>query len=255
MTQLATLIVPFYRNVKMLREQLGIWVLYPQEVWDSLGVIVVDDGSPEPAREVILESGFDYSRRQFQLYRILKDIPWNRNGARNLGAHVAAKNWILQTDIDHVLPVNSAIQLVRVLPTLSAKQWYRFRRFRRGRADETRKKDRISPNETYGEIKPHGDSYLCTREHYWKAGGYNEDFTGCLGGGSPFQRELEKIAPAALAPSSVSLEVYTRDVCEDASDNTLSRDTSEYARRRKALERAGKIKGHNPLRFPWERQL
>ena len=45
-----TLIVPFYRNVEMLREQCRLWNLLPEDI----RVIVVDDGSPEPAAPIIL---------------------------------------------------------------------------------------------------------------------------------------------------------------------------------------------------------
>jgi len=51
---------------------------------------------------------------------------------------------------------------------------------------------------------------------------------------------------------NICLHVYTRDKCPDASAK-LDRSRSEYKRRSIALTRAGKIKGHDPLRFPWER--
>lgn len=239
-----TLIVPFYRNVQMLKHQIAAWEQYPAEV----PIVVVDDGSPEPAREVLLEHASPALRERVSLYRIAVDIPWNRGGARNLGAHMAEPGWIVHVDIDHVLPAQFAQQLLDF--EADRGHWYRFERFRVGKADETRRKDKIGDDVEFGKIHPHIDSYLCTRDIYWQAGGYNEDFSGCLGGGSPFLAELERVGGKPLmAPDPVHLLVFTRSVAADASDHTLSRDRTEFARRKAAMR--GRYRGHDPLRFPW----
>lgn len=244
-----TLIVPYYRNVGMLREQLAHWETYPAGV----RVVLVDDGSPEPAAPIVDALASADLRTRLRVYRIAKDIPWNRGGARNLGAHVAQTPWLVHIDIDHVLPAPSARALL--VASLDPARWYRFPRFRRGKADETRNKDAIGRGVEYGPIKPHCDSYLCLRSLYWQVGGYDENYSGCLGGGSPFLAQLALAAPVALLPPAVFLEVYTRDVVPDASDFSLSRDTREYSRRRKAQEAAGKTKAVNPMRFEWSRLL
>ena len=243
-----SLIVPFYRNVGMLREQLRIWEHYPEGV----SIVLVDDGSPEDARSIVLEHASAALRGRIALYRIEVDIPWNRGGARNLGTRqAAATDWVVHVDIDHVLPVGTAERLLAFEP--DPKRWYRFERFRNGCADETRRKDKIPEDLAYGKIHPHIDSYLCSHELYWKAGGYNEDFSGCLGGGSPFLAELERVAgPPLMAPADAPLVVYTRSVVADASDHTLSRERGEFARRKAAMR--GRLKGHRPIRFPWTKQ-
>jgi glycosyltransferase involved in cell wall biosynthesis len=244
-----TLIVPYYRNAAMLCEQAKEWLLYPPE----LRVILVDDGSPEPALPIIKQIGHSEA---LEVYRIGVDIPWNRGGARNLGAHQATTDWIMHVDIDHVLPAGCAADLLGMVPMLNTKRWYRFPRFRRGRADETRRKDKIPDDVEFGEIHPHVDSYLCRRSLYWKTGGYDEDYSGCLGGGSPFLKRLEERAPVEIIKHrDVFLVVYTRSACQDASDFSLSRDTSEYSRRRKAKEAKRDTEPRNTLRFPWERVL
>jgi hypothetical protein len=227
-----TLIVPFYRNVEMLKRQSAEWNSYPSD----MKIIVVDDCSPEPAEPLV-------ERRDITILRITDDIKWNRNGARNLGAHVADTEWIMQIDIDHLLPARAANSLTFIANKLSPLHMYRFPRFRRGAADETRMKDRIPRGMTYGKIKPHGDSYLCTKAAYWKAGGYNYAFSGHLGGGSPFLAQLERVAKLHMLPHSINLEVFTKSECSDASDTTLSRDQSHYIATKKRLEREGKIKG------------
>jgi glycosyltransferase involved in cell wall biosynthesis len=242
-----TMIVPFYRNSAMLAEQIREWNRYPE----GFKFIVIDDGSPEPALPIIeYEASLELLER-LSIYRIGVDIPWNRGGARNLGAQLADTDWIIHVDIDHLLPVESAKALLEAEVTPLC--WYRFPRFRKGRADETRRKDALPDDVTFGQIKPHVDSYLCTKAMFWQAGGYNEEFSGCLGGGTPFLSELAKIAEPELLPETAALHVYTRDVIADASDHTLSRDTSEFTRRKKAM--GGNYRGSNPIRFPWTQEL
>lgn len=234
-----TLVIPYYRQPEMLRRQLDVVSGYPRGVQ----VVVVDDGSPEPAADVITADD------AVELYRIDIDIPWNRGGARNLGARVARSAWLVHVDVDHILPAPAAIALQAWKP--NPRHWYRFPRYRVGRADETRRKDSIADDVTFGEIKPHMDSYLCARDLYWRAGGYDEDYSGCLGGGTPFTQLLQKVGGAArILPPQIMLHVYTRDVVPDASVSTLSRDTTEYKRRKL---RKGIVKGRNPIRFPWHR--
>lgn len=249
MLNAVTLIVPYYRNPLMLAEQINVWNNYP----DPVILIVVDDGSPEPAYNVIEKYAALVTLERLQLYRIGIDVAWNRGGARNLGAHVAETEWIMQLDIDHILPADSARHLLEFDP--NPTQWYRLERYRVGKADVTRKKDRIHPDQEYGLIHPHVDSYLCTRKRYWEIGGYDEDYSGCLGGGNPFLKQMEQRSKPLMLPLDIHLNVYTRDKVSDASDTTLNRDSTEYTRRRREKEASGRIKAVNPLRFPWERVL
>ena len=248
-----TIIFPFYRNVEMLKRQVEEWNKYPE----GIKVVCVDDGSPEPALPIINRNLWPVALRcdidRVQVYRIGIDVPWNRSGARNLGAHVATTEWIIHVDIDHILPADAAVDLLAFAP--NPKRWYRFPRWRVGRADDTRKKDKIPDDQEYGEIHPHVDSYLVRKEVYWDVGGYNEDYSGAIGGGNPFLRRLEAAQPVDMLPAPIRLEVYTRDVIKDASDWSLPRDPSEYSRRKRIIERDPNKKPKNPLRFPWTREL
>jgi hypothetical protein len=244
-----TIIVPYYRNPLMLERQIEEWNLFPT----CFRFIVVDDGSPEPAAPIVEAHAHGCLRDCLAVYRIGVDIPWNRGGARNLGSHVAQTDWLVHIDIDHVLPWECAQPLATFIA--HPARWYRFPRFRQGRADATRRKDKISPEERFGQIHPHVDSFLCTRELFWKVGGYDEDYSGCLGGGNPFLKQLERAAAVELLPPEIHLHVYTRDAVPDASDTTLSRSSEEYSRRRREKDRTGRTRALNPLRFPWGRVL
>ena len=217
----------------MLKRQFQEIEHYPE----NIKVIVVDDCSKEEIKEW---------PERVDVYRILDDIPWNRGGARNLGTLQAKTDWIVHIDIDHILPVESAIFLSNFMPDKDC--WYRFPRFRVGPADETRRKDKIPDDCTFGKIHPHIDSYLVTKDNYWKAGGYDESYSGCLGGGSPFLEQLGKVAKLELLPDAISLHVHTRHSTKDANTEDLSRDTSEYRRRRELI---GHCRGENPIRFDW----
>lgn len=226
-----TLIIPYYRNPAMLERQAQEWVKYGRNV----EVIVVDDGSPEPAYPTV-KLARDLGAN-VRLFRVIPDIPWNRNGARNLGAMQATTDWILHVDIDHILPVATAEELA--LWEAAKGEWYRFTRYRVGKADFTRKKDDIPDDVEFGKIKPHMDSYLCERATYMKLGGYDEDYSGSLGGGTPFVKEMETAAHRVDLPEPFVLHVYTTHAIKDASDIHLSRDHTRYT----MINRRKKISG------------
>jgi glycosyltransferase involved in cell wall biosynthesis len=235
-----TLILPYYNAPQMLRRQLDEVARYP----GTIKTIVVDDGSPVKAQGVFKKGD------RASLYRITEDVAWNRGQARNLGAYVADTEWIIQVDIDHILPVACAERLVKLD---LQNHWYRFPRFRVGKADYTRKKDFIDPNIEYGRIHPHIDSYLIPRKMYWMTGGYDERYSGCLGGGSPFLSRLTKqFGEPLMLPDDIFLEVHTSSSVQDASVSELSRDTAEYQRRRALY---GDSKPVSILNYPWEKVL
>lgn len=250
-----TLIIPYYRNPLMLARQLTEIAAYVAG-WK---VIIVDDGSPEPAEPIVRAWLAEQPThllwaRDMSLYRIDVDIPWNREGARNLASRECQTEWMVHVDIDHVLPAQCARRLIHS-EWWNSGEFYRFSRHRVGAADETRKKDRIPTTAEFGEIHPHVDSYLCTKDAYWKAGGYNEDFSGILGGGGEFLRRLGKTAHATIAPPDVHLRVYTRHAIADASDLYCSRELADVRRLERVQREAGNPPPTSWLRFPWHRVL
>jgi len=232
-----SLIIPYYRSPLMLQKQLENVLEY----MDDFDIIVVDDCSQEPAENIINKD------HNIQLFRIDDDIPWNREGARNLGAFKANTEWIIHLDTDHILKKECADNLLNT--SLDTNHWYRFPRYRNGKADDTRRKDAIPDDQEYGKIKPHIDSYLCTKELYMESGGYNEEYSGCLGGGGPFLKHLAKTGgESLLVPDNVYLEVYTKSNIKDASVCDLSRDKTEFKLRKKKF---GTKKAINCLRFKY----
>jgi hypothetical protein len=228
----------------MLRKQIENWASYSPEARQQFKLVVIDDGSPEPASDVMKAS--DGAR----LYRIAKDVAWGRNIARNLGVHVSDTEYVLNIDIDHVLPPSSADELLKL--ELDPNAWFRFPRWRVGKADETRKKDSIPADCEMGKILPHIDSHLMKRDLFLKSP-YHPAYQGFLGGGSPFLKRMESIAPVKVLPDNVCLHVYTRHVIADASVTTLSRDTTRYAKIKKEIERTGYTVPKMVFDFEWSR--
>lgn len=248
-----TYIIPYYDAPKMLYAQLLNFRSMDESVHAWLRLLIVDDCSPVPAESIVSKFMRSDMTALISLYRIKTDIPWNRNGARNLGSREANTPWLLHTDIDHVLYPSATNALGDA--KLNHSKWYRFKRYRVGRADETRRKDAIPDDVEYGEIKPHGDSYLCTRAAYWAAGGYDEDYSGHLGGGSPFLKHMVDVCGEPIV-LPVALHVFTRhSKIGDGSVSTLSRDLEPYRRTNEAKRAQGNPKGMAPLRFDWERLI
>jgi hypothetical protein len=259
LSPLITMVVPYYRQPKMLEKQLETWDSYSPHVQDAFRFVIVDDCSPERAEDVRVAFATLYAPApDIELYRIEKDVPWNRGMARNLGTKMATTPWVLHVDTDHVLPAKSAKQLVEYLTPPEGFHgrcaWYRFARLRIGAADETRKKDKADPRDSNVEIHPHIDSYVCRTEMYWKAGGYNEDFSGVLGGGTPFLKEMTRVNGEPVVLNNCYLHVHTRHSVPDSSEHTLPRSPEAFKKRKQEImAKRGTLRGHDPIRLPWHR--
>jgi hypothetical protein len=259
-----TFICAFYLNQGMLLEQQRIWSSYPEDLKRRLHVIVVDDGSPHsPARDVFAPCGLASQR----LYRLGVDVRWNWLACRNLAVDQATTDWVLLTDIDHVLPVETLRALLakaahrgrlertlapfpkgEVMPLVHAinrEYIYRFPRVDAPRPwpyalAECPRRDEAK---SY-----HPNSWLMTRAMFDRVGGYDERFSGFYGSDSEF-RERCKITPdgAATRPASGVVVLdhplvrYDRAVLADASTTTY--------------ERKAKTDGHNVPRIKAERDL
>lgn len=241
-----TIVMPYYENPGMLQLQFEGWASWPAKRKRRLRVILVDDGSPHyPAAEVSRPEGLP----ALEIYRVGEDRPWHQHAARNLGAHVAAEGWLLLTDMDHVLTDAAARAL--------------FKRMDAGELDEgtAYMLDRLEADTGLptlngaGQPKPHPNSFLMTRETFWRVGGYDERLTGFYGTDAYFRRRL--FTRARQGHLDVPLVRYWRDLIPDASTNGLprkeGRDSPERTRRL-ALAAAAP-ENILTLDFPWERAL
>lgn len=154
-----TFIYTYYNQIDMLRTQLENWRNYPQGVRNKIKFMLVDDCSQRPAVDLVGNPNIDLS-----IYRVLEDKYCNIGGARNLGTKVAETEWVLHSDMDHIIPSLAAEAMLK-LAAADARKIYKFQRI----------------DHTTGETKIHPGTMLLTRDLYWEVGGCDEDFVGNYG--------------------------------------------------------------------------
>jgi hypothetical protein len=242
-----TLCLAYYENPGMLRRQLEAIAELKPWVREQLELIVVDDGSPtKPAADVdrvVVKLG--RARRRpgrgaaglfaFSLFRMGVDVPWNMDACRNLAASKAKTDWLLLTDIDHLVPEKTWVKLITA--ALNPGAAYKF-----GRVND--------PDMT--PYKPHPNTWLMTRALFDKAGGYDERLAGWYGTDGDFRNAVTAVAPV-YSFKEVVIRV-PREVTPDASTTTLVRRSPENAAGLDQAKQArAQIKGWRPLRnsFPW----
>lgn len=241
-----SLIMPYYRNPGMLAEHYRHLVMHvPETIRDMMEVIIVDDGSPEPAADVHILSSV---ARIVSIYRIKVDKPWNQHGARNLGAAVSRGRTLLLTDMDHVIPADT---LAWTIAAVDKHAWMFPRR------------DAPALNPTVGKDgvthKPHPNTFAMRRTVWDEVGGYDEDFCGFYGTDSMFRRRLNAVTGIVMAPAHAYIVRYPREVIPDASTTTLDRDAYRRPNERAAVyaKKAREGRQGKPLvmNFEWERVI
>ena len=216
-----SIVFAYYDNPEMLRFQLSKFGTYSQEGFDSCEIVIVDDCSPVfPARDVIRE----YDLPNVRLFRVGVDRPWNQDAARNIGAHESCGQYLLLTDIDHVVPEATLLELCEIQDSRSVYTLPRKTHF------------------SNKVIHSHVNSYFLSRSLYWDIGGYDEDFWGTYGSDRLFRTRVLKSAPIKELPNS-RLELVTRGSIPDAKNTTFSRHPSLWRRLRSLLLRLSKKLG------------
>lgn len=234
-----TLVMAYYMNRRMLIEQAGHWRSLPAEIAARLHIVIVDDGSPEETASEALRSLKRPAVASLQLWRMLVDVRWNQDACRNLGVRQAPTEWLLLTDMDHIVPATTWLRLMR--GKLSKHAVYRF-----GRVS--------APSmEPY---KPHPNSWALTRATYWDCGGYDERLAGNYGTDGDFLVRV-KGRRNIVDLSDVLIRV-PREVVPDASTRTLQRKQPEDKDNiRRMLAARASDASWQPLHFsfPHERVL
>jgi hypothetical protein len=232
-----TLIFPYYENPTMLDMQLMRLSIMPAEVREALHLIVVDDGSPKsPLGEFTAACMRGLGLASVQLFRITVDVRWNWIAARNLAVSQASTEWVLMTDIDHIVPEATMRRIQEV--KLSDRNVYRF-----SRVDV--------PDLT--PYKPHPNSWLMTRAMFDKIGGYDERFSGYYGTDGEF-RDRVTAACREVVLLDQALWRVPREVVADASTTAYQRKQPED---REGVTRIRREIAQSPTphrgTFPWVR--
>lgn len=226
-----TLIMAYYDNPQMLMEHARCWTQLPAELSKHIHIVVVDDGSPRsPAREA-LQSVELPPLASIQVWRMLTDVAWNQDACRNLGAKHASTEWLLLTDMDHVVPVATWQRLIT--GKLDKRVAYRF-----GRVSAPR----LEP------YKRHPNSWALTKHTYWECGGYDERLAGNYGTDGDFFVRVKGRKNIVDLPEV--LVRVPREVVPDASTTTLKRkDPAEKDNIRRLLAERATDPHWKPLHF------
>jgi hypothetical protein len=204
-TPLISLVFAYYENPEMLELQWREISRYPAMVKKLLQVIVVDDGSPShPAGEVARPRELP----QHAIFRLDRDVRWNQDAARNIGAHEARAPWLLLTDIDHVVPEATLTKLVS--SELDPEVVYSFPRIKFESGDER---------------ESHPNSYFMTKDLYWAIGGHDEDYKGIYGKDFLFRKRVLRFTREVLLEEAPLARVGTMTVA-DAGSRTISRENT-----------------------------
>lgn len=242
-----TFCLAFYRNQGMLAHQYATWASYPDDLKSRIEVIVIDDGSPEPAIDVPRPSGLP----ALTIGR-LADVadpftpPWRQDAGRNRAAHEAVSEWLFLSDMDHVLPADSARELLERCAT-GPDVVYTFHRL-----DAPHLQPKLDKQ---GRLHPHPNTYAMRKARYWSVGGYDEDNCGIYGTDGPFRSRLVKQS-TLIHLADVPIVRFPREVIPDASTRV---DRGQYrenpAVQQRMAEKARTAAPPALLVIPWQRQL
>lgn len=156
-----TISLAYYNDGANLLAQLAAFKSYPQTV----KIQIIDDGSSQDP----IDNHLEYIPHYIDIFKIEPDIPWNISGVRNLSATVATTPWVLILDMDQVISCEEMEKILR----LPLDKYFHFYSF-------NRKLNNIT--------KFTAGTMLVSKELWWKAGGYDEDFVGNYGYNDPFFR-------------------------------------------------------------------
>lgn len=200
-----TLVMAYYDNHAMLQEHVYLWRKLDKKTRNMFDVIIVDDCSPNQPARIDSEPPLDIS-----IFRLRVDVRWNQDACRNIGVKHSNTEWVLMTDMDHVVLPETFEYLLNT--ELNKKTAYRF-----SRVD--------APNKY--PYKPHPNSWFMTKELFDYIGGYDERLSGWYGTDGDFLDRVQAAAP--IIQLDVPLMRYPREIVADASTTSLTRKTDQDA--------------------------
>lgn len=226
---MVNIIYPVYNLTEQQKKiHIDNWKNYSSELLKEFDIILVDDYSSPP-----LELDIDFPIN-LVIVRITEDKSYNIGGAKNLGLYLSTSEWVLQSDIDHLLLPKSASQLLEL--QLLSNHVYSFKR------------NRIKNDGSIEGRHPHANSFLIERKVFWECGGYDEDFSGDNGYGyedALFNDNINRKYKRVLT------DIYLTEY-ELFKTNRISRDTSRNLELLNRKRRTPNYKNGQTLRFSWE---
>lgn len=217
-----TLIYPFHDNHAFLTEQVRRWCEWPAHVRANVSAIIVDDVSTQPP---LPPSARPFPIRGFRLRP--PHVRWNWVAARNIGFNEAADGFCLVTDMDHVVPPETAEALV--FGVHRPDTVYAFNR----------------REHTGAPIAPHSASFFLTRRLFWTIGGYDERGCGYYGNDGVMRRRIAATTKMALLPEMLERHEFVGD----SSTTAYERGERDGGLKRKQALATGSFK---VLTYPYD---
>lgn len=133
-------------------------------------IIVVDDGSSIPAEKHIQKSD------KIKLYRVPIDYGFNSHGCRNL-IMKETTDWTVLFDIDRLIVDPKFAVNTITTKKLREDTLYLFEMF----------SDYSNPSTVHSSV----NEFLVHKNHFWKAGGYDEELIGMRTGDREYRQQLK----------------------------------------------------------------
>lgn len=220
----------------MLREHYRVMEQYPLLLARYAELVVCDDASDAPAFHPTAACRVDV-----RVFRIdPPHVPWSHRCATNIAARHARGEWLLLTDIDHLLTPGAAMALVGSLDVLDSSKVYTL--------------ERRSTQGTHNP-KRHPDTWLIHRDAWRRMGGWDERYRGFYGQNA---RHWERVRHwfGEPVPLQIELTEYTRaDVPDASSPPEAYGDRITHKRQlhmlRRQFTRAGTLFASHQLTVPY----
>ena len=236
MSKLITINLSYYNQSKeILLKHIEYWKSYPKEIRDQMTFFIIDDCSKVHISELIKKE--DLGDLDVVIYRVKVDLVCNIAGIRNLGAKECKTLWYVIIDMDTLIPIKMAQQLIQLAKeNMDKKNTFKFNR-----------KVINNPNHKKNNT-PHPAVCLIRIEDYWNIGGNEEDLVGSYGktDGTFYFKAKGKIELI------IKKDIYL-DYFEDGESN-INRDTSRNSKIASQKMKSG-IWSSNYVRFPWEKVI
>ena len=148
---------------------LNVFIENHIEHFDEL--IIVDDGSDDQAEKHIKPDS------KIKLYRVPIDYGFNSHGCRNLIMKETTNDWVVLMDVDRIFIDPEFVGQTLRSKKLNTNTLYLFEMF--GVPDKIQ------------SLHPSVNDFFVNRNHFWLAGGYDEELIGIRTGDREYRKQLQ----------------------------------------------------------------